>query len=185
MSLVACLGWGSLVWNPQSLPIQRYWFDDGPFLPIEFARQSRDGRITLVICNNAKPQRSLWAAMDCNTIREACEALREREGIKKENIERHIGCWPNESLATSEVLPGISNWAQQKAIEGVVWTALPPKFGDVERIPTEQEVIDHLRRLKGSKLDTAEEYIRRAPKQIDTPYRRKIESELGWKPKAD
>src|SRR5690348_5301348 len=52
---IACLGWGSLVWDPRALPIQREWFKDGPFAPIEFTRKSTDGRITLVIDPSAHP----------------------------------------------------------------------------------------------------------------------------------
>ena len=37
---IAGLGWGTLVGDPRSLPIPRPWFEVGPLLPRQLARQS-------------------------------------------------------------------------------------------------------------------------------------------------
>ena len=44
---IAVLGWGSLIWDPKELDANNEWNNDGPFLPIEFARISNNGRLTL------------------------------------------------------------------------------------------------------------------------------------------
>jgi hypothetical protein len=46
---IAILGWGSLIWKPNGLPMSGDWKRGGPVLPIEFSRVSSDGRLTLVI----------------------------------------------------------------------------------------------------------------------------------------
>jgi hypothetical protein len=134
---IACLGWGSLVWDPRELPVQRVWFEDGPFVPVEFARKSNDGRITLVIESNARPVRCLWAAMDANDIQSAREALRRREGISPRNELKHIGSWSTGD-ATPELMPGLSEWAKSRCVQHIIWTALPPKFDDEDRMPFSQ-----------------------------------------------
>lgn len=175
--IIGCLGWGSLVWDPRELPIQRQWFDDGPFVKIDFIRQSNDNRITLVMGDNAKPVRTLWAVMDSTDVPTARKALRNREGNPP--IE-HIGCW-SVGEPSPRSIPGLSEWALAHGLNAVIWTAIPPKFaGEVGRLPQIEEVLDHLRRLVGAERDNAERYIRLAPRQIDTDYRRKIEAELGW-----
>ena len=65
----------------------------------------------------------------------------------------------------------------------MVWTALPPKFcGKNGRMPTEEEVVEYLRSLTGCKRERAKEYIQKAPQQINTVYRRRIEAEFHWSP---
>ena len=176
---IACIAWGSLVWDPDNLPVQNGWFKDGPLLPVEFARQSCDGRITLVITPEARRVGTLWALLSVGTPEEAEEALRVRE----KTIARHIGSWclSDSSAGTDE---SIVEWAERVEVDAAVWTALPPKFDGEERTPSEEEVVRYLSRLEGEHKDDAEKYVRRAPPQIDTDYRRAIETTLGWTPVA-
>lgn len=179
MTTIACLGWGSLVWDPRELPIQRHWFDDGPFIHVEFARQSQDGRITLVLTQTESPVRSLWAVMDATELASAKMALREREGILQKNEECHIGAWSS-GQPSPALIPKLAEWAEAQGAQHVVWTNLPPKFNGYDTAPTVEQVVHYLSELNGAKRDNAERYIRLAPKQIDTAYRRRIEATLQW-----
>ena len=182
--VIACLGWGSLVWNPDTLPLKSTWFENGPFLPIEFARQSSNGRITLVIVNskNVALVQSLWAILDSATIDDAIEALRVREGILKKNVSKHIAFWVEGQRPSDDgITLTIYNWAKQQKLDAVIWTNLPPKFADENyRIPSVNEVLNYLSSLEGDKLSQAKEYIQKTPKQIDTNYRREIKAKLNW-----
>jgi hypothetical protein len=177
---IACLGWGSLVWDPRDLPIQRVWFEDGPFAPVEFTRQSSDGRLTLVIHSGAVPVRLLWAYMLLSEPRDARKALSDREGTDLSNI----GLWQL-GEAAPEHIRDLPKWADAQDLDAAVWTALGPKFQGTNRSPSIDEVIEYLRGLSGSIRECAKEYIERAPRQIDTYYRRQIESTLGWSSKDD
>ncbi len=172
---IACLGWGSLVWDPRELPIRRTWFVDGPMISVEFARQSDDGRMTLVLTEGAALVRSLWALMDCDNLGVAKAALKQRERTKIENI----GALEPE-IQTSSLIPSWNEWLKTNQLDAVIWTDLKPKFSTKEMLPTEQQVLDYLDSLRGAKRALAEAYIRKAPAQIDTNYRRAIEAKLGW-----
>ncbi len=180
--IIACLGWGSLVWDPSSLPISGIWHEGGPFVNVEFARQSADDRLTLVVVSEARPVRVLWAAMDASlTLDQAADALRKREWIPARNAE-HIGRW-SKGESEPHNLPGLAVWAESRGVTAVIWTALPPKFNGKNGIaPTVSEAIDHLRSLSGRALREAKRYVQRAPPQIDTEYRQRFEAELGWHP---
>ena len=179
MSVIACLGWGSLVWDPRTLPIQRHWFEDGPFIHVEFARKSNDGRITLVLAATSIPVRSLWAVMDCSELKDARKALSVREGISTKNELEYIGSW-SEGDEEPDLILGLGDWAKERSVNHVIWTALPPKFEGTEKKPTEEQVVQYLGGLTGAKRDAAERYIRFTPRQIDTQYRRRIEAALHW-----
>jgi hypothetical protein len=178
---IACLGWGSLVWDPRELPIRREWFKDGPFAPVEFTGRSSDGRVTLVIDPTATPVRLLWAHMFPVELSVARKALRDREGIKGADWASRIGSWQFGNEAPVHI-PDLPKWAEAHGLDAAVWTALEPRFlgKDGDTSPSIDEVIDYLRGLVDPVLEHAKEYIERAPRQIDTNFRRQIETAMGW-----
>jgi len=170
---ISCIGWGSLIWKPGKLNIENKWFEDGPLLPIEFTRQSDNGRMTLIIDNAAKPVRTLWALMTSENIHDAIKSLKEREGTSTANIHNIL---KTDSTEDSIKLI-VKNWLVTKDLDGAVWTGLSYRNGVR---PSIEQVINQLLSLNHAIGQEAEEYIRKAPKQIDTEYRRSIEKELGW-----
>lgn len=180
--LIACLGWGSLVWDPRSLPIRSEWFADGPSVHAEFLRKSSDGRITLVLHESVAPVHSLWAIMDTDNPEQARAALGEREGISSRRHHDLVGLWePGQEPPRSTII-NLPEWARAHQVNAVVWTALSHNFHgkDSERIATAEEIIAYLSNLEGETRDISERYIRNAPRQISTGIRQAIEAALGW-----
>lgn len=173
--LIACLGWGSLIWKPQGLPLASDWFGDGPHLPIEFSRVSDGGELATAICTNAPPCKVLWAVLDVASVDEACAALREREQIPKDRRDG-IGMYTHSRTAVGV----IAEWASARQLDAVIWTALAPRFNDQEGlIPTLDDALAYLEGLTGETRAHALDYISQVPEQIDTPYRREIRKRLG------
>ena len=135
--------------------------------------------MTLVLEPLASPVRSLWAVMDPTDLAAAREALREREGVSKQRS-NEIGAWLRRDNPPGLICE-LPKWASARGLEGVVWTDLRSKFANEEkRTPTIEQVLGYLGGLTGTARDLAERYVRCAPRQIDTPYRRRIEAALGW-----
>lgn len=186
---IACVGWGSLVWQPRTLPCIGAWRADGPELPVEFARESgvpgkgsRGDRITLVICPGVPRVCTYWAFLDADDIAAARTllALREYERAKPAWTQANIGFW-NAASNQSHGLEAdtIAQWARSMELAGVVWTNLSCGFVESRGVmPSEDDVLVFLRSL--ADRAKAEEYVRRAPAQVQTRYRQAIERELGW-----
>ena len=119
--------------------------------------------------------------MDDMNLNTAVEALRKRERIPK-SASNKIGRWSIGEEAPSDI-PDLPKWASSRRIESVIWTALGPQFGgDDGKVPTVEEAVQYLSSLSGKKREDAKKYIRYAPVQINTNYRRRFEAELGWSP---
>lgn len=176
---IACLAWGSLVWDTRNLPIRGEWHTDGPLLPIEFARESSRDRITLVIVEDVAPVKTLWAPLEVASLAQAIAALADREGSSS----RYIGRWPvqqDEAYPQSAV---IGDWASERGIDGVVWTALPCGMKEKRgELPSLAELRSYLSKLDDSSRAEAAKYIFEAPAQIQTSYRKRLEQALSeWR----
>lgn len=188
---IACIGWGSLIWDPRDLPCQGVWHSDGPLLPIEFARESGGAtkddpgdKITLVICPNVPRVRTFWNLLDVPDMRTARQRLATREfaGAKAKWTEANTGFWDRESDKQHGLeADTMAAWASGLGLAGVVWTNLNFGFKASRNVmPDGAAVVAFLRDLDADKQSAAEGYVRQAPAQIDTPYRRLIARELGW-----
>lgn len=169
---IVCLGWGSLIWSPEPLPVVGEWQRDGPSLPIEFARELKDGRVTLVIAPGAKRSCVLWSRLCVSDVDCAKILLARREGIEPERIKRSIGHWPD-GQSDDQIQQIVADWAKAREHPplAVIWTALKPgmkaarKLGNCEK-PTREQVVAHLQTLSGCERQRAEQYVRLTPKQI-------------------
>lgn len=178
---IACLGWGSLIWDSRELNIpSEKWNTDGPSLPVEFSRKSNDGRITLIIDRQANPQTVLWAELEQEDLDEARCLLARREGTRYENI--HLTHADGSSSNNSEISAKVIDWLRVKKLDAAIWTGL--SYNRNGGRPSVSEVVKHLQKLEGCDRERAEEYVRKAPTQIDTEYRKKIVEEFGWTPKV-
>ncbi len=177
---IACIGWGSLVWSPGVLRCRGEWQLDGPMLPLEFARTSKDGRLTLVLTDGATAVSSLWVELDYADPQSAKAALQGREATGPLSI----GLWPGPTPRYAVGAVEIAKWAEAKGLGAVVWTALPPKFGNADGKAPEsaQSAVAYLQRLDAEVGTKAREYVVRAPAQVRTAFRVAFEEELGWWP---
>lgn len=149
---------------------------------IDALHQSANGRMTLVIADDTEAIPVLWTELDLSSLKKARYALAEREGISSTYVDRSVGVWSPSVSSDRRETATIGEWAASRGVSCVVWTALRPNSMGGPGRPSCDQVVRYLAGLEGESSRLAEEYIRRAPRQIRTPYRPIIERDLGWTP---
>jgi hypothetical protein len=177
---VAIIVWGSLIWCPGSLQIRTLWFRNGPLLPVEYARISSDGRLTLVINEASENQTALWAISSSQDIGKAKENLREREGTNSRHIQSGTAAGEFSEGVTDPVRNAIAKWlAVHSEIQGCKWTGLASNWN--EKRKCDFSVRDALRYLETlPESGRAREYIQNTPRQIQTEVRNSVRSVMNW-----
>jgi hypothetical protein len=173
---IACIGWGSLVWDPGVLRCVGSWHGDGPKLPIEFARVSRDCRLTLVLTPGADLVPTLWCAVNYNSGEAAQAALAGREGAGV----HAIGLWPGPAPRHGIGSADIAQWGKERGFDAVIWTALGPKFNAIDGVgPKDADAAAaYVAGLNADQHARASEYVRRAPDQVRTGFRAALEAAI-------
>ena len=145
-------------------------------MPIEFSRIGDGGELATAICMNAPLLQVWWALLDTESLPLAIASLREREQIPAER-EDGVGML----VLNSKPKGALAEWAAEKALDAVIWTALPPRFAGTEgRIPCAEDALHYLSSLTGEKRQHAREYMQQVPAGFATPYRDVIREQLGW-----
>lgn len=180
---IAIIAWGSLVWDPRSLPCKGEWEPGGPELSIEFSRVSKDCRLTLVVDGeNGVLVGTRFVTSKRRNLRDAIADLRDREGTIWSRIGYvDITHGTNSAQAFPQPEPTFSlieAWVKEKGFDAAVWTALPSSFkketGDIFSVDV---AASYIRRLPNTARRIAVEYFEKAPPEVSTPLRRHLAEE--------
>lgn len=179
---IAVLGWGSLIWCPGVLRLRTGWRRDGPNLPIEFARISKDGRVTLVIHNGADDQRCYWALSEFSEIADARANLQERERCRRPGDIHYLDAG---SSHADGIQRAIFNWLSEKPeIAAAIWTGLSSNWkherGNEFSCADVVSYLQHLEAKDQVAFARAKEYVQNAPSQVQTKVRERLRSEFAW-----
>lgn len=179
---VACIAWGSLLWKTGPLKLASSWKAGGPELPLEFARNSDDSdELAIVLCEGAPLMPTYFAVLETEDLDDARAMLGAREKIDPGHPE-WIGSVPAAEGGATDAR--VAFWLKRQDVDAAVWTALPPKFRDIEgQAPSADEAVAFLASLRGATREHAEDYVRRVPAAIRTAYRIRFEQDLQWTPR--
>jgi hypothetical protein len=182
---IAIVGWGSLIWDPRELPVGSSWHPDGPELPVELARVSADGRLTLVLREGVGALQTLWALMSCASLDEARDELARRERTDAAGI-GSLDCDGDSRIESLDPIhrtssPRVASWLAGHRLDAAIWTGLPSNFEERTGDPLGLDAaVRYLERLSRDTRLAAEQYVRRAPPQVRTEIRQGLEQRLGW-----
>ena len=165
------------------MPYKGSWLTGGPQLQIEFSRISNNGRLTLVIdLNDGELVPTRFVESTRTTLSDAIDDLRAREGSPTDKAIGYVDIVKNERSNTqypdhAAVFDDVADWCGQATFDAVVWTALPPNFQDKRGVAfSVNNAVSYLQGLTPPAQKTALDYIRNAPTEVDTPFRRKAKA---------
>ena|SRR2546427_1482147 len=184
---IAVIGWGSLIWCPGSLRIKTKWRTDGPMLPVEFARISNDGRLTLVIHPGAAPQHTYWAISEFEVLKGARSNLRERESCPSLSAIHYFPLDADSPAIPPEVRTQLDAWLpKHEDVQAVIWTGLETNWRTKRgREFSPEDAIRYLGELETehtraeATYSRAKEYVRNTPPSVQTEVRLQMQ-EKGW-----
>lgn len=186
-TMIAILGWSSLIWKPQDLPYQGNWQSGGPMLPMEFTRVKTVRPLTLVldpVHGVACPTLFVWSSR--THLVDAIADLQEREGARLEEV-GYVDLLHNQgSIQTYpqqiNVDRTVRQWCRAHRIPAAVWTAIPPNFTEELGVQFSVEAaIQYLKQLTKAEQESVKEYIQNTPPVITTPFRQKVEAVWAMK----
>ena len=193
----AILGWGSLLWDTDSLKGQEFmdkvkpscanqWMHaEGLTLPLEFSRVShktRKGALTLVVDIKHGVCCPVYLAESIQTeFGSVIETLKDREGTTKKNI----GYWerdggkPHPKCESTNLIVA---WAEQTHFAGVVWTALKSNYDTCTYVQPEyrpfkplENPVNYLnKQLSMDGKKEAVKYVCNAPRETTTKLRQRL-----------
>ncbi len=177
---IGILGWGSLLTEQGELEIENNkWNNDGPHVPIEFARISKDKRLTLVIHPAFDEVQSYYAVSTFTKLDAAISnlALREKTEKKLDNI-AYINFNSGEIRSKKlqdELKKKFSIWNLNKNLDALIWTDLDENFkASIDQPYSLEASIKHLKSLTPPEFEKAKNYILNAPNQTITKYRKAL-----------
>jgi hypothetical protein len=187
----AILAWDSMISDRRNLEIVgSEWHEDGPLLPIEFSRTSEDCSrqpLALVLHDHAKRYVPvLWAESACADLRRARENLAARQ---KEDGDACVGSVQlsrgsrridaqltalGDHTVKHRVLAAIEEWLRVNGFDAAIWN---------DRAASAEASVAYLKDLDNDgKSAAAKACVQRAPAQIRTEIRERIEGDLRWLP---
>lgn len=191
---IAYLAWGSLIQQEECLKVRGSWTRTGPHLPVEFARISDNLRVTLVLHPDALPVQTYVAEAAHETLEDAIENLRLREGhprCTKPTRREWVAAVRLDLQHQEKSQLGAEaafEWLKTSRFDAAVWTAIPSRLehaGHRINSLTVDGVVSYLRSLPKSSLGLAREYFKSIPLSIQTGLRREIEEQMGWQQTPD
>jgi hypothetical protein len=163
-------------------------------LPIEFARISDDGRLTLVIHAGSQEQptpaqRTYWALSEFENLKDARRNLKSRERTSLKHIHSLTADGQREGAVDGDISARIRDWlTDHKDLHAAIWTGLPsnwdkkPGGGEFSVEGAVQYLIELecARDEAKTAYERAFEYVTNAPSQIKTPVREIMRKERAW-----